>query len=220
MNRDRLLNEIVVMAEELCDPHRHTEVIYDVDRHRNKKLSRCYTTTQDGLLKQLREVAAEGLKVGDPVRSGSKPKSKPPGVFDALSAHVYVAVESGHWCEQVGIDPRRTPEESIRGLVGKAPNLEDAVLVELHREVRFWHGQATVMTGWRTSPYTPPVRCPLCQRVGSLRVNLEAKSAYCSNTSRKADNTLACGASWPPDGIDPLVAYVRQVTNGELASTA
>jgi hypothetical protein len=220
VSRDRVLSEIVAMAEELCDTHRHTEPIYDTDKHRNRKLTRAYTTTQDGLLKQMREVAAEGLKVGETTRSGGKPCSKPPGVFDALSAHVYIAVESERWCESIGIDPRRTPEDSIRGLVGKASNLEDLTLSQLHREIKFWHGQASVLTGWRLSPYTPPVPCPNCKRQGSLRVNLENRSAFCSNGERRFDGTLICGVSWSTDGIVELGNYVRRMTEDAVLQAA
>jgi hypothetical protein len=216
-SRDRLISEIVAMAEELCDTHRHTEPIYETDHNRNRKLTTAYTTTQDGLLKQLREVSAEGLKVGNPTRSGGKPSSKPPGVFEALSAHVYIAVEAERWCNSVGIDPRRTPEESIRGLVGKAANLEELTLTQLHREVRFWHGQASVLTGWQLSAYTPPVPCPNCQRQASIRFSLETKSAFCSNRDRGQSGELLCGASWSSDEVTELGNYVRRMTEDVLA---
>lgn len=222
MNRDKVIRELADMAEELCEPHRHSEPIYDRDKWRNKKMTRVYTTTQAGLLAQLREVAAEGLKVSDPTPSTGKPKSKPPGVFEAFQRHVYIAVESGRWCTQLGLNTPRNPEDCIRALVGKAANLDDATLEQVVKEVRYWHRSACSATGWSTPPYTPAVLCPNCRAFSSLKISFrdekwEHASAYCTNAARTPEGELVCGMAWPEGEMDELRDYVRAASGSVLA---
>lgn len=217
MNRDQVVAEIAALAEELCDPHRHTERVEEWDRNRNRKV-RTYVTTQQGLLKQLRDIAAMGLKVGSGCGSGGgKPGSKPPGMFEALARHVYIVVEAGRWCDTVGLPQRDAVEGNIRALVGRAPSLDDQHLARLHKEVRFWRAQAATATGWETPPYTPPVPCPVCSRLGTVRINMAERSAYCTNQDRNMWGDLLCGMSVPPGGVtedSSLAIYIRQVTGG------
>lgn len=203
--------ELVGLAEELCDAHQHSEVVEEwVNRNRKR---RTVVTVQQGLLAQLREVSVEGLRVSDPMPGGGKPKSKPPGVFEALQRHVYIAVTAAQWCQSMGLPQRMTPEENIRAIVGKAPNLDDDGLGRLLREVRQWRRQAALATGWDSQPYSPMVRCPnpRCARWSSIRIYAtEPWSAYCTNPDRGPDNELVCGMLWSGDEVRELAAYVRQ----------
>jgi hypothetical protein len=222
MDRDQIMQEMAQMAGELCHLHKHHEPVFGWDKHRNKKLLKVHTTDQPGLLEQLRDVGHRGLTVEVEAVTGGKPKSKPPGCFEAFSRHVYIAVEAGKWCQRVGLPVRNTVEESVLGLVGKAPNLDDGMLDKLATEVRFWHHQAASVTGWGVTPYTPPVRCPSCSAFSSVRMNAKVDgqkvvgSAYCTNPERDADNNLVCGSIWVEIDLPVLIAYVQSVTCPEL----
>lgn len=208
------LTELAEIAEMLCDPHRHTEVLYDADDRRNRRPRRVYTTTQDGLLKQLRDAAHEGLRVGPPGTAG-KPDSRPPGSFEALARHVYISVTVGQWCAALGVPVRDTVEGSVHALVGRAGALDDDARRRLLHEARYWRGQAQAATGWTSPPYAPPVPCPCCSRVGTLRVNLASRGAYCASPERTETGELICGATWAPGTVtegSALVKYIRAVT--------
>ena len=215
IHRDRLMSDLAALAEELCDPHRHTEVIWDTDQHRHKRARRAYTTTQEGLLAQLREIGHEGLKVSGSTKVVGKPGSKPPGLFEAMARHVYIAVTVAHWCQARAVPLRMSVEANIRALVGAAPAMDDATLARFVREVRYWHGQAATATGWAVEPFRPWVGCPGCGRVSSLCIALtddgrDVRSAYCANADRDpATDELLCGASWTEETVAELVDYIR-----------
>lgn len=219
MTRDARMSELAGLAEELCDPHQHTEVIWDDNGHRNKRMRRAYTTTQDGLLAQLREIGHEGLKVGITKGTGGKPGSKPPGLFEAMSRHVYIAVTVAQWCQVRGVQIRMTVEENLRGLVGVAPAMDDETLDRFVREVRYWRGQAATATGWAAQPFQPWISCPTCGRQSTLSISMTedgrgVRSAYCSNTDRDArTGDLICGSTWDGDTVGRLVRYIRELAD-------
>jgi hypothetical protein len=212
---DRSLVELAALAEELCDTRPHAEPIWVDNGHGNKRLRRIYATTQPGLLEQLREIAHKGLKVGEGVRATGKPASRPPGCFDALNVHHYIGLEAYRWA-QAYATPKPATEDNIRILIGLAPSFDDGTFDRLVTDVRYWRGMAATSTGWVERPYTPRVRCPMCQRFGSIRVNIEGKSAYCTNRDRRPSGDLACGQTWPPGMAAPLFDWIR--TELEMAA--
>jgi hypothetical protein len=206
-DRDAIVEEIARLVADLTTPREHVEPIYN-----GRKLIAAHATTQPGLLEQLRQVAHEGLKVeasGSPTGPAGKPASRPPGCFDALNAHVYIVTEARRWGATWGLYGHTTVEACLRGLVGTAPNLDDAVLSRLLKDARYWRGMAASATGWETRPYTPPVPCPLCSRFATLRLNMDNRSAYCTNRDRRPDGDLVCGLTWAPGTVDQLYAYIR-----------
>jgi len=216
MDRDRIMAELAGLAEELCEPHQHTEVIWDTTERRHKRMRRAWTTVQDGLLAQLREIGHEGLKVGGSSGSGGgKPGSKPPGLFEAMARHVYIAVTVASWCQVRGLPLRIRVEDNIRALVGAAPVMDDDTLERFWREMRYWRGQAAVATGWVAAPFQPWIACPRCGRHSTLSISLtedgrNARAAYCINTDRDlVTGELLCGATWSEETIGLLVDHIR-----------
>jgi hypothetical protein len=209
-DRHDLMSELDRHVEELVEPRQHTELIWDVDQHRNRRVRRAYVTRQDGLMAQLRAVAHEGLRLRQEGRGGpsGKPGSRPPGCFDALNRHVYITAEAYSWATGLGVR-RPTVDQTILAFVGVAPLMTDVDLARLVRELRYWRGSAAVATGWVERPYTPPVPCPTCSRFGSLRVNIETRGAYCTNPDRTPTGELACGGAWPPGTAGQLFAYIK-----------
>lgn len=209
MTRDELMSAVYGYVEQLCEPRHHAEPVLDDNGHGKKRLRRAWTTVQPGLMTQLRAAAHEGLRVGPSAPSGGKPASRPPGCFDALNAHVYIAAQAADWVAMMKEPVRDYAEGNLRALIGLAPRMSDADLVRLHTETRYWHGMAATSTGWIERPYSPPVHCPLCGRFGSLRINVEGRAAYCSNRDR-ADGVLVCGIAWPPGTAGQVFDYVRR----------
>lgn len=197
----RLLADIADLAEQLCDPHQHTERIWDTDQHRNRRMRRAYTTTQDGLLTQLAQAMTDAAKADDTAVRGV-PRSRPPGSWEALATHAHITTAVARWCWDLGMPQRNTVEANIRGLVGRAPTLSRQELADLAADLRAWHHRAAVMTGWATPAYAPTAPCPTCEAPSTLRVNLARQSALC----------VDCGATWTPDTIGVLARYIATVT--------
>lgn len=195
------LDDIAALADEVTNPHQHTERVpyWDASRHRKFREHR---TVQPGLLAQLAElgdaqpIEAEGGR--------SIPDSRPPCNLDAVSQHFQIQLAATRWCVSLGLEVRDTPEGNIRALVGAAGALDDDTRTALADEMRSWRNAAATLTGWRTPPYRPQVPCPLvdCGKVGKLRINLTRQTAAC----------LACGALWDTEAIGILADYVRGVT--------
>jgi len=194
-----LLGTLTALIDDLCDPHPHIERIYDTDQHRNKRVRRIWETTQPGLLTQLAQsVQYAGQQAEGAI--GSAFRSKPPLQIEALSRYLAIQVGAVRWAWSLRLEVRDSPESQLRGLIGPAATLDDPTLTVLVAEVRQWRRWCAVMTAWESPAYAPHVPCPLCDKVGAIRVNLTARTAVC----------LTCGAGWDPDTIGVLAEHVRK----------
>lgn len=218
MNRDDVLADLVKLTEELCDRHQHIEPVYDSDGHRNRRLTRVFASWQDSLMQQLTDLASGAVVRPDEITSGGAGfGSRPPGNFEATAARIFIATSVSRWCWELRVPQGFTVEGSIRALVKNAENVDDDVLGQLSTEVRYWHGQASTLTGWNIVPVTYRVPCPLCGAKTGIRINLTKQSAYCTSVATGVDGELVCGASWAEGTVterSPLVAYIRRATAG------
>ena len=203
-----VLSAIAEVAEALCDPRQHHEPIYDVDRHRNKRLRRVWSTVQPGLIQQLRDAIRPGSATidGEQFSGSAGYRSAPPLQMEAASKYMVIAIGATRWCWSLELDIRDTAEGNVRALVGAAGNMDDETGRTLLDEMRQWRTWAAVMTGWQSPLYAPHVPCPNpeCGQSNSLRVNLSAKRALCN----------ACNRVWGEDdgAIFILADYIRLAT--------
>lgn len=194
------LNVIAGLAEELCDARQHREPVYEWIG-RNRKLTGAITTTQAGLLEQLRDAIYPTATLGEG-SSRSIPKSAPPLHLEALSHHIAIAMNANRWTWRTSTINRGTPEANIRALVGTAATLDNETRRELASDLRRWRNWAAVMTGWANPPMTPHVPCPNCSKLSSLRIIAERRTAMCNACTNVWDDT---------DGtIDALAAWVNE----------
>lgn len=176
------LIELAAVAEELCDPHQHVEMIVDRDpADRRKRRRRAWVTTQDGLLRQLAETTQSSVDASETGGGRSAWGSRPPGSWEALSTHASITIYTIRWCWDLRLDQRDTVEANIRALVGHAPTLDSDTAARLLADMRSWRHQAAVATGWATPSYAPAVPCPVveCAGFGTLRINLDRMVALC-----------------------------------------
>jgi hypothetical protein len=215
-DRDSRVEDIARWAQELTAPRQHVEPILDDNGYGRKTVRRAWTTTVPSLLDQLRQMAHEGLRVGSrPPGSVGKPSSRPPGNFEALAVSTSIMAGASYWAVAYAMCfDQRNAAGIIRALVGISSLLDDESLYELHREVRHWHAMASLATGWREPPWSPAVRCPACGSFGTLRVDADARSAYCGSRARRGDGRLACAMSWPEGTTTELFAYIRHELEG------
>lgn len=197
-DRAAVLTQLATTIDDLCDPHHHIERIYDTDRHRNRRVRRIWETTQPGLLAQL---AAAILPSGTQAEGsiGAAFASRPPLQVEALSRYTVIQIGATRWAWSLRQPIRDTIESQLRGLVGPAAHLDEPTLTALVDEVRQWRRWCAVMTAWESPAYAPHVPCPLCGKVGALRINLTARTAMCTQ----------CAAGWDPETIGILAEHVR-----------
>jgi len=183
------VSELLAAADELTDPRRHVEVITASwwDRHRNRKTKVVRrVTTLPSLLDQLAEAVHPGetYTEGEGTRPGFG--SRPPARIDAIDRLLAITAGSARWVLSLGLSVRPTVHGNVRTLVGASGTLDSDTLDALIFEVTTWRTWAATVTGWQRPPWRPRVACPICDRLGSLRIRLEQKTACC----------MDCGEVW------------------------
>lgn len=200
-----LLAGITEAADELTEPHRHTERIRDWDANRNAKY-RTHVTTQPGLLAQLYQAVTPSGSAGE-ASTGSSFGSRPPLAVEALSCHLTITVAVMDWCAHLGTTVRATVESNLRALVGAAPKLDADNQRALLADLKAWRRWCAVLTGWETLYQPGGVACPNvdCGQANTLRINLTNRTAMCK----------ACGAAWAEDdgSITILADHIRSMTD-------
>jgi hypothetical protein len=206
------LTELLAAADELTDPRRHVEVLsghyWDHNRNRKTKTVR-RTTTLPSLLNQLADavVPGEAYVENDASRPGFR--STPPARLDAIDRLLAIDAGAARWVVSIGLPLRKDTAGNIRALVGIAGTLDSDTLGALVTEVTNWRAWAATVTGWQTPPWKPRVACPVCDRLGTLRIRLDRKTACC----------MDCGEGWdePTGTIFLLADHIR--AEGELAES-
>lgn len=195
------------LADELCDPHQHAEVIPFWDNNRNRKFRR-HITVQPGLLAQLYQSVMPASSSSEP-HAGGIPGSRPPLAVEALSRHDEIAMAVLRWCTSLRLTTRVSVESNVRQLAAAAQQFDEADARVLLSEMRQWRRWCAVLTGWENLYRPARVPCPVvdCGRTNTLRVNLTAKTAMCH----------ACAATWSEDDgtITVLANYIQAVTSAD-----
>jgi hypothetical protein len=195
------------LADELCDPHQHAEVIPYWDNNRNRKFRR-HITVQPGLIAQLYQSVIPASSSSEP-HAGGMPGSRPPLAVEALSRHDEIAMAVLRWCTSLHLTTRVSVESNVRQLAATAQRFDDDDARLLLSEMRQWRGWCVVLTGWEKIYRPDRVACMVdgCGYVNTLRVNLTAKTAMCR----------ACGSTWSEtDGTIGLLAqYIQAVTSND-----
>lgn len=216
-----ILADIADVVSELADGRQHTERIRRWDRNRNEQWD-THITIQPGLLAQLYESVIPGS--ADAEGSRPHPTSRPPLAIEALSLYGVIQIAVFRWAHSLRLEQRDTTESMLRALVGAAPQLDDDTAKALLSELRAWRRWCAVMTGWESALYSPRVPCPVCERMGTLRINLTAKSAFCrggwdpGQPKRTGDAALYdCDGWWDESTIGVLAEWIRAATDQEAA---
>lgn len=126
-------------------------------------------------------------------------ESSPPAHLHAIDRHRAIQDACLEWLRRMRVPPRSGLSECLRALVGAANRLDVATLEELVDDARTWWCWARTITGWDDAPYAPWGPCPVCQRIGAIRVRIRTRTAVC----------VECWAHWDTAGLDKLAAYIR-----------
>ena len=196
------LSDLLAAADELTDPRRHVEVIsaswWDTNRNKKQRTIRRITTLPS-LLDQLAEAVIPGEAYVE--NDGSKPgfRSTPPARLDAIDRLLAIEAGSARWVVSLGLTIRDTVHGNVRALVGVCATLDSDTFEALAYEIGLWRSWAATVTGWQTPPWRPRVACPICDRLGSLRIRLAEKTACC----------MDCGEAWDETRIGLLADHIR-----------
>lgn len=197
-----MLDAIREVADDLTEPHMHSERIRDWDGNRNPKY-RTHTTVQPGLVTALEACIPPAGTITEGSIGGSF-ASRPPLALEALSRHQTIRRAVHRWCYSLDIKVRKSVESNIRALVGAAAQLDDDTAKMLLAEMRQWRRWAAVLTGWEKVLTLYRVPCPVCEQPGTLRINLTNATAMCRH----------CSSTWADDdgSIQVLARHVEMHT--------
>lgn len=176
-----------------------------------------------GLLAQLGDLDGHAWAVAGDTSTRATPESRvPPGghAVDALAAlHGEVQALWAH----VGGTGRPSTAGALRGILGRAPDLDDTELEGVYRAVAGWARALRVELGWEVRVVSlPDVYCPECEQPGTLRVRADASSdVWCSGhligPARHGEPwPRPCGERWPRHRwialLDALIARGQEAS--------
>ena len=206
-----LLQDIALIADELCNPIRTVERIQEPDQHRHvrgrrgRAPRRIWTAVFPSLLEQLAQAVVPGESFADPdMPAGVKPSGKPgprePARLEAIARLLAIEAAAAAWCVRGGISLRDRPAANILALVGAAGRASSETQQTLLLDMRGWHTWAAVASGWQRPDDAPRGTCPACGARNTIRVRLAAQRAFCA----------ACGAWWDEASIGILAAHIAK----------
>jgi hypothetical protein len=163
--------------------------------HGNNRKLKVYEHTLPSLLTQLRKAAipGEAFVEESPGQIRRAPRSCPPARLDAINLGLAITAWAADTVWRARRPVREDTADNLRAVVGAFPHDSD-VLAALLR----WVGQARVVAGWERAPWVPAATCPLCGKLGSLRVRLTQKEASC----------VECRENWDESTIGLLAQHV------------
>lgn len=183
-------NTLADDIDRLANTWVHVEITDEGKRH---------ITRHPSLLTQLRHAIHHPDTSDDGPSARSIPESRPPCSEEPL--HVLLTAERSVRAILTihGIKPRGRLEDDLGALVG-APltgrDLEDAAVA-----VHGLRTQAEQLLGWAPRSIRPRIRCPECNRNGSIAIRMDThgpRDARCS----------ACGTYWPREHLGLLAGAV------------
>ncbi len=197
MTDDRGFQTLADAADALTDPRRHVEII-SAWVNRNRKTIR-RVTTLPSLLDQLADAAIPGETYVEAETSRPGYGSRPPARLDAIDRLLAIEAGARRWVTSISLTLRDTAAGNIRALVGASGTLDSDTFDALLYEITTWRSWAATVTGWRNPPFRPHVGCPVCDKVGSLRIRLDQRTACC----------MSCGEAWDDTSIGLLGEHIR-----------
>ena len=198
--RETTKDDLTDMVNELTQPHQHRE------HHQIRKGKTWYglhhITTVPPLLWQLQHAAPTGT--GDDRDNGGY-ESRPTARLEALDCLIHIDLEASRWVRDLGEDDPLDTAGCVNRLHGLARSHPESAHAIAH-DMRRWHTQARILTGWDLPAWRPDNTCPLCGVKGGLRVKLLDQCGFCAR----------CGETWVPETIGLLADHIR----GENADEA
>lgn len=196
--------ELADMVRELTERHTHREH-YTVRRGKTW-YGEDHVTDVPSLLRQLDLADPSGQ--GEE-RNGGGYASRPAARIEALDTLLRIDQEAAHWVRRLGHDDPGSTAACIRLLHSLMASAPEATRRTVARHVRRWWTWARIATGWDSPAWRPDNTCPVCGERGTLRINLIAELALCSND--------ACGETWDSGTLGLLAEHIRLESEQERA---
>lgn len=175
------------LVKELVEPIL-TTTIYQVDD------SYCeHTVMHPPLLDQL--LATIRITTAENKGSRATPGSQSPVRIDALDAYNNIQKEAKTVLAETF---KVTPSSDVKKNVARFLDLP--ISKDLSSIIYHWHATAAVITDWQTPPFSPNASCPVCSKVGTLRIKLVTQSAVC----------VSCRSLWNSNTIGLLADHIRE----------
>jgi hypothetical protein len=170
---------------------------------------RDHITTVPPLLWQLEH--ATPTKAGDTSPGGFR--SQPAAWLESLDTMARIDLEASRWVTDMGESDDGTTSQVVARLGSLLPSAHRCPRPRgrldgekwcctwhaVAHDVRRWHTQALIVTGWQSPAWRPNNTCPMCGKRGGLRVRLSDQSAMC----------VECREVWQAGTIGLLAEHIR-----------
>lgn len=201
--------DLADLVAELTRPHTN-RTRYEV-RGRGRSVRSKYNQVKvPSLLHQLEHAVPQ---ITRDERSTAGYESRPTAHLEALDTLMNIDQEVTLRLEQLGKPTAGRPGQNartlngevtarVRRVYGSLPELrtvDPKFARELERDLRRWHAQARVVTGWDTPPWRPDSTCPMCDERRTLRVRWHEEVGMCTH----------CFDTWDSTTIGLLADHVR-----------
>ena len=179
--------DVFEMLKQLTQPIL-TTTVYQVDESYAEHM-----VTHPPLLDQL--LATIRIATAESKGSRATPGSQSPVRIDALDAYNQISKEAKQVLrEHFGVTPTKDVKANVARLLD-LPIMKDVAI-----QIYYWHSTAAVITDWQTPPFSPNATCPVCSKIGTLRIKLATQSAVC----------VSCKALWNSATIGLLADHIRE----------
>lgn len=181
--------QLAADVDALTRPRPHSETLDNGQRHHHR---------HESLLAQLEEAAA--MDAGETSETRSIPASRPPVAEEPFN----LLIDAQHAMRGILRRHKIRQRDTLRGnlllIVGVAIGNPD-LLAEAAPEVATLRARAEVVLSWKPRAMRPRIKCPACDKVGTIAVQLddygptEAKCSKCGTHWEKAHLGLLAGAT-------------------------
>lgn len=166
-----------------------TTTFYQVDEQTLE-----HSVVHPSLIDQL--IASIRIETSESQGSRSTPRSQSPVRIDALDCYIRIESEARDLLiEKYQLRASKDIKKNVSRF------LDLPISKDVHQMIFNWHASAAVITDWQTRPFSPNVSCPVCAKVGTLRIKLATQSALCTS----------CRAIWTSATIGLLADHIRDV---------
>lgn len=175
------------LVKELVQPIL-TTTVYQIDDHYTE-----HSVMHPSLLDQL--IATIRVSTAQHQGSRATPGSQSPLRIDAFDAYQSIEKQAAEILkEEFKVSPNRDPRINV------ARFLDLPISREVAHTIYQWHATASIITDWQTPPFRPNAPCPVCSKVGTLRIKLAVQSAVC----------VSCHSLWNSATIGLLADHIRE----------
>lgn len=191
------MSDIHHHVAQLTRPHTHRETW--IERDGGQIHPRIHAVHVPSLIDQLANPTRHTTVDG----GGGGYESRPAAAIEALDTLLLIDQSAARWVRQLGDDDPGTTAACVARLHALWASQDTDTQARIEADVRRWHTQARIASGWDSPAWRPDNTCPACETRRSLRVNRDDLAAFC----------VECRETWDPTQVGLLAEHIRWENN-------